>query len=300
MERWIGLFNSEQQFSNYGDYHADHQIYDKTSESDQQRVHTGLSDGSGWNFGYDSLGQVTSGKRNWVDGGFVAGQQFQYTFDDIGNRKTTSVGGDEAGLGLKSATNTINSVNQISPRDVPGFLNVVGVANAGATVTVNGQVAYRHNDYFRNEVSVNNSTGAVYFAITNQSVFSGNTETVTGNALLPAMPETLLYDAHGNVVSDGKWTNIWDFENHLLTMTSLSTLPSSAKKKLDFTYDTQGRRIQKIVSTWNVNGSPIRAGVNRQKEFRSQSFLSLIKSGLATTARAVRSLRGIRTRHFIF
>jgi hypothetical protein len=36
---------------------------------------------------YDSLGQVTSGKRAWADGSRVAGQQFDYSFDDIGNRR---------------------------------------------------------------------------------------------------------------------------------------------------------------------------------------------------------------------
>jgi len=34
-------------------------------------------------------------------------------------------------------------------------------------------------------------------------------------------------------------------------MQAISTVPSGARKKLDFTYDYQGRRIQKVVSTWN-------------------------------------------------
>jgi len=42
-----------------------------------------------------------------------------------------------------------------------------------------------------------------------------------------------------------------DAENRLLSMQALSAAPSGAKKKLDFSYDYQGRRIQKIVSTWN-------------------------------------------------
>src|SRR6266511_3188392 len=36
-------------------------------------------------------------------------------------------------------------------------------------------------------------------------------------------------------------------------MQAISSVPSGEKKKLDFTYDYQGRRIQKIVSTWNGN-----------------------------------------------
>jgi hypothetical protein len=46
------------------------------------------------NWVYDNLGQATSGKRFWQAGTLVAGQQFEYAFDDIGNRKTAGRGGD--------------------------------------------------------------------------------------------------------------------------------------------------------------------------------------------------------------
>jgi hypothetical protein len=39
------------------------------------------------NWAHDNLGQVSSGKRSWQDGTPVAGQQFEYAFDDLGNRK---------------------------------------------------------------------------------------------------------------------------------------------------------------------------------------------------------------------
>src|SRR3954462_6992603 len=48
----------------------------------------------GWKYGYDSLAQVNSGKKHWNDGSFVAGQQFEYGFDDIGNRTSAKRGGD--------------------------------------------------------------------------------------------------------------------------------------------------------------------------------------------------------------
>src|SRR5437773_4346102 len=44
---------------------------------------------------------------------------------------------------------------------------------------------------------------------------------------------------------------MWDEENRLVSMQAISGVPSGAKKKLDFNYDYQGRRIQKILSTWN-------------------------------------------------
>jgi RHS repeat-associated protein len=38
-------------------------------------------------------GQVVSGKKHWPDGTPVAGQQFTYGFDDIGNRQSAGAGG---------------------------------------------------------------------------------------------------------------------------------------------------------------------------------------------------------------
>ena len=46
--------------------------------------------GSYWIYQSDTLGQVTSGKRFWADGTPVAGQQFEYGFDDIGNRQSAA------------------------------------------------------------------------------------------------------------------------------------------------------------------------------------------------------------------
>jgi YD repeat-containing protein len=50
-----------------------------------QRTRVNLADGSFWIYEYDALGQVKSGKRYWSDWTPVAGQQFEYGFDDIGN-----------------------------------------------------------------------------------------------------------------------------------------------------------------------------------------------------------------------
>ncbi len=43
---------------------------------------------------YDALGQVISGQRSWSDNSPVAGQQFEYTFDDMGNRRKTGSAGN--------------------------------------------------------------------------------------------------------------------------------------------------------------------------------------------------------------
>src|SRR5437016_3874591 len=85
---------------------------------------------------YDSLGQVISGKKYWSDGTAVAGQQFEYTFDDIGNRKATAIGGNNSGANLRTANYSANNLNQYTSRDVPGYENILGTANSNASVLV--------------------------------------------------------------------------------------------------------------------------------------------------------------------
>lgn len=200
---------------------------------------------SHWSYQYDSLGQVTSGKKYWTDGTSVAGQQFEYSFDDIGNRNTTKSGGDQTGSNLRLANYTNNVLNQITSRDVPGYKDVVGLSLVTNAVTVNGLSTYRKGEYFRNELIITNTTAPAW---TNVSIAAG-TNGVSGNLLVPKTPETFSYDADGNLTGDGLWTYTWDAENRLVSMQSISTVVTAAKKKLDFNYDHQGRRIQKLVST---------------------------------------------------
>ena len=105
-----------------------------------------------WGYGYDSLGQVTSGKRYWSDGTLVAGQQFEYSFDDIGNRKYAAAGGDQAGANLRTNNYTANLLNQYSQRDYAGYVDVQGSAATNATVTVNNQSTYRKDQFYRKEL----------------------------------------------------------------------------------------------------------------------------------------------------
>ena len=142
-----------------------------------QRKRLDLADGSFWIYEYDPLGQVRSGKRYWGDGTIVAGQQFEYAFDDIGNRKSTKAGGDEAGGNLRSASYTVNDLNQYTQRTNAGYLDIQGLALATNAVTVNGSTAYRKGEYFRKELSVSNTSTSVWQSVTNAA--SGET-TVTG------------------------------------------------------------------------------------------------------------------------
>ena len=235
--------------------------------SANQRTLATNVDNSHWVYQYDALGQVISGKKYWGDGTPVAGQQFTYNFDDIGNRKSTAAGGDGSGLNLRTANYYANSLNQYTSRDVPGYATVLGSANANATVTVNLQRAIRQGSYFWDEVSATNTSAALYLTLTNLAVLNNGTNadivaTNLGNVYLAQTPETFGYDADGNTTNDGRFTYTWDAENRLVNLTSLSSAPTASKVKLDFAYDFQGRRIQKIVST-NNGTSYVAVSTNR-------------------------------------
>jgi RHS repeat-associated protein len=214
-----------------------------------QRVTCRLADGSYWVYLYDSLGQVISGKKYFPDGIPVPGQQFEYGFDDIGNRNSTKAGGDENGSNLRTANYSANNLNQYTSRDAPGAVDIIGAALASSTVSVNNNSPYRRIEYFRQELSVNNSSAPQWQSVTVTA--SGQSPNATGNIYVPKTPEQFTYDADGNLLTDGRWTYTWDAENRLLSMSAISTVPTAAKLKLDFIYDYRGRRIQKTVSTWN-------------------------------------------------
>ena len=214
-----------------------------------QRTRDTLVDNSYWVYQYDSLGQVTSGRKYWADGTAVAGQQFGYAFDDIGNRTQTMSGGDATGANQRTADYTANSLNQLTQRDVPGYVDVKGVSIGTNVVTVNGQTAYRKGEYFRQELTNDNSSSALW---TNIIVAAMGQTSVTGNVYVAQTPEDLSYDADGNLTNDGRFAYTWDGENRLVGMTNNTGV--GPRYGMKFMYDAQGRRIQKFVAT---NGVPV-------------------------------------------
>ena len=138
---------------------------------------------------------------------------------------------------------------------MPGYVDVFGTATNTSTVTVNQQSTYRHGDYYRAELSVDNSSAALWVGVTNVAVITNaGPDIVTtniGNVFKQKTPELFAHDADGNLTNDGHWAYTWDGENRLLTMTAPSAIPTGARKALAFTYDFQGRRVTKTVSNWN-------------------------------------------------
>ena len=58
--------------------------------------------------------------------------------------------------------------------------------------------------------------------------------------------EAYPYDANGNLTSDGAFTYAWDEAGRLMDATA-----ADHSVKLHFAYDSQGRRIEKDVFSWN-------------------------------------------------
>ncbi len=229
--------------------------------SANQRTAITNTDESRWVYTYDSLGQVTGGKKYWSDGTPVAGQHFEYAFDTIGNRQSTKAGGDNGGASLRPASNAVNTLNQYTSREVPGYVNSLGTAHSNTTVTLWSDTGLyaptlRKGDYFRGELLVNNSTGAVWLTLTNVAVLNdgSNPDVVTnttGNVLLAKTPQAYTYDFDGNLMSDGVWTNTWNGENRRTVIQSRSDASSLSKSKVEWTHLPDGRWIERIVSTNN-------------------------------------------------
>jgi RHS repeat-associated protein len=71
-------------------------------------------------------------------------------------------------------------------------------------------------------------------------------DTVEASSLAAATKDaSFQYDPDGNLVSDGQWQYTWDAENRLIAMECLPGVSPAERKRLEFTYDAQSRRIAK-------------------------------------------------------
>ena len=250
-----------------------------TYNSANQRTGVTKADGSYWVYTDDALGQVQRGAKYFADNTIVPGQQFDYTFDDIGNRKTAKTGGDQNGQNQRTNEYTLkaNGLNQYETRTRPttAYAEILGVAAAGTTVNVTAgsstAAAWRKGEYFRRELAITDS-GTLWQGVT----VNDGTTTTTGNLFLPATPENYTYDLDGNLTQDGRWDYLWDAENRLTRMTSRSGAPSGSVKRLEFVYDHQGRRIGKKV--WNNTagtGDPV---LNQKFVYDGWNLIAVLSS----------------------
>jgi RHS repeat-associated protein len=230
--------------------------YDVIYNAANQRARVDLLDGSSWVYGYDALGQVTSGKRYRVGGANfadpLAGQQFEYTFDHIGNRLTAKMGGDAAGANLRQITYYRNLLNQYTSRTSLRAVDIMGFAPPASNVLVNTLAAdARWGAYYQKLLTWPNGpqqlkTVDIDWDQTNQ------VPEETRQVLVPShVFETFTHDLDGNLLQDATWQYEWDGENRLTAMQTPGNVdPSITRRRLEFVYDYQGRRCLKRVYVW--------------------------------------------------
>jgi RHS repeat-associated protein len=253
------------------------------------------ADGTHWNYGYDNRGQVTAARKSWADGTDVAGQQYAFVFDDIGNAKTVSSGGSIDGSGhaqnLRTATYDANARNQYTGRSVPPYMSVMGSANAAADVKVNGGAAYRQAGYFWSEFQVDNSLAPVSTALTTVAALHHGTDpdTTSTSAVHRFVPQTgvaFTYDDDGNLTADDRWSYTWDAENRLAGMESLAGAPEDSKRKLTFVYDWAGRRIQRDVFVVNTSTHNYEPSTSTKFIYDGWNFIAELKASDNTLIRS--------------
>ena len=79
---------------------------------------------SRWQYGYNDQDELTDARRSFEDWGVpVAGQQFSYGYDNIGNRNFAHSGGDTNGANLRQIDFTATALNQSTSltKEAQGF-----------------------------------------------------------------------------------------------------------------------------------------------------------------------------------
>jgi RHS repeat-associated protein len=102
--------------------------------------------------------------------------------------------------------------------------------------------------FFWKQLGGSNSTSPLW---SNDTV-AGNAGTVSGHTWTPAKSVAPEYDEDGNLKFDGRWDYTWDAENRLTKMQTREIVAIDSgvpRQKLEFVYDSQGRRVSKTVST---------------------------------------------------
>jgi RHS repeat-associated protein len=156
---------------------------------------------------------------------------------------------------LRYENYTGNNLNQYTQRALPNTFDVIGSAINTSTVSVNDFTTYRKSDYYRAQLTNDNSTAALYVSLTNLAVLNNGTNAdiatnIIGQQFVPKTPEIYAHDADGNLTNDGRWMLNWDAENRLVSLESFVSAPSGSRQRLIFSYDHQGRRASKVVSNW--------------------------------------------------
>ena len=110
----------------------------KELNAKNQRVQTSFGDGSYWDYSYDDKGQITGAVKRDADGTALAGMQYGYVYDGIGNRESAEEGSSANAVSYSSnQLNQYTAINTALPTyDADGNLLTTG---NGWSYTYNGE-----------------------------------------------------------------------------------------------------------------------------------------------------------------
>lgn len=225
-----------------------------------QRERLTREDGSSWQYGYNDRAEVISAVKKFQNGDVAGGMQFGYKYDAIGNREWAKSGGNSSEMNLRTTTYEPNALNQYKSVTTPSSFDVLVGSTTSVQVLADGLPAPVSNqgNFHRADVTANNTTNGAWVDL-NISSASGSKSGhrwVPPASFNPGQDESgnlNHYDKDGNLLTDGRWTYVWDNRNRLTSMTTTQTAFDLGvpKQKLEFSYDWNGRRLGKKVLSWS-------------------------------------------------
>ena len=138
--------------------------------------------------------------------------------------------------------------SQYYQRTIPGYASVRGSATNTATVTVNSNPAWRHDDYFYGGDTADNSASALMKELEIVATHSNLYSAATGHVFVAQTPEQFIYDADGNLLSDGRWQYTWNGENRLIKAEELVSSTNRQPYAVYYAYDYRGRMAWKTIA----------------------------------------------------
>jgi hypothetical protein len=193
------------------------------------------------------------------------------TYDELGNRLTSSAHKDIGTATSDATTYTIKDLNQyasrtnargliisgMAPQDQPVMLTVKTDLNlATPNTALNNQPAERQGTLFARRVAFTSTAEWAKIDINATGGDPSRTARTLGNRWVPPQTEPMTYDADGNLTGDARWIYRWDGEGRLRELETQSTAGAVGLPmvKLVFGYDAGSRRVMKRVYA-NLGGT---------------------------------------------
>lgn len=209
-------------------------------------------DGTWWDYEYNDRSEVIGAVKKIAGSGgekVVPGMGFGYRYDGIGNREKSWSGSDSESAPTR--TYPRNALNQYTGIAHSGRFDILTRSDASVSATASGAmingVEQEGNLYGvrLSRAMADNTAGKLATAtIARSGVTAGTVKT-----WVPPATVSPSYDLDGNLISDGRWTYVWDGEDRLVSMTPVTTALTAGvpSVQLKFAYDWQGRRIGKTI-----------------------------------------------------